>query len=114
MKTINVIQGEIKQFEGWHNNPLHSDTPEYRKAGRRVILLRQYVSYLQAGAQEKFLKKDLKVLETRLDIITKGFRKWLSCNKEHDQLKNPQSKYNSVMGTRKIKRQIEALKYLLN
>lgn len=114
MKTINEIQAEIKQFEGWHNNPLYSDTPEYKKASKRVVVLRQYVSYLQAGAREKFLKKDLKALETRLDIIDKGFGNWLSCNKEHDQLKNPKAKYDSEMGTQKVKLQIEALKYLLN
>lgn len=114
MKTINEIKKEIKQFEKWHANPLYSDTPEYKKAGRRVVFLRQYVSYIQAGAQEKYLKKDLEVLNKRLDIIEKGYGKWLSFNKEYDQLKNPETKYNSIMGTRKIKRQIEALEYLLN
>lgn len=113
MKTIKQLQKEIIELERW-NDPKQKDTAVYKKAGKRADVLRQYISYLQAGAQEKPLKKDLEVLRKRLDIIEKGYGKWLSFNKEYDQLKNPETKYNSIMGTRKIKRQIEALEYLLN
>lgn len=114
MKTTAQIESEIQEIKGWHNDPEYYETAEYKKAGRKVTLLQSYIYYLQAGAQEKFLQKDLEVLENRLDIIDKGFGKWLKWNKENDQLKNPQAKYNSEMGTRKVKRQIKALKYLLN
>ena len=113
MKTSPQIKKEIASIKIEFADERFFETAELKRAGKRVTLLRQYLSYLQAGAQEKFLKKDLEVLETRLDLIDKGFGKWLNY-KENDQLKNPQAKYNSEMGTRKIKRQIEALKYLLN
>ncbi len=114
MKTTNEIQSEIDNLQTEFGSSIYLESSERKRAGKQIVVLHQYISYLQAGAQEKFLKKDLEVLETRLDVIDKGFGKWLNCNKEYDQLKNPQAKYNSEMGTRKIKRQIEALKYLLN
>ena len=114
MKTTNEIQTQINSLQAEFGNNMYLGSPERKKAGRQIVVLRQYISYLQAGAQEKFLKRDLEILETTLDLINEGFGKWLSHNKEYDQLKNPQAKYDSEMGTLKVKRQIEALTYLLN
>lgn len=107
MKTIKEMTAEISSMQSKLGNP------ESKSAAKEIYLLRQYISYIQAGAKEKYLKKDLEVLERRLDIIEKGYGKWLSCNMEYNQLENPETKYNSIMETKKVRGQIKAIKYLL-
>ena len=84
------------------------------KDGKLAYQLLKYVYCLQAGAKEKKLKRDLEVLKTRLKIIESGYRKWLDKNPDFGDLKNPEAKYNSEMGKRKVNLQIQALEYLLN
>ncbi len=114
MKTINQIQSEIDRIkEEYSDSRFHKDF-ELKRAGKRIVLLQKYVYYLQAGAKEVNLKKDLGVLNKRLQIIENGYDDWLRYNPEMEQLKSPFNKYNSEMDKRKVKRQIEALEYLLD
>ena len=76
--------------------------------------MQKYIYYLQAGAQEKYLIKDLKVLKKRLVIIELGYMKWLKYNPDFAHLKNPETKYKTIMEKRKVIRQIEALEYLID
>jgi len=74
--------------------------------------LRQCRYYLETKPREEYLKLALEDLEWRLKSIDGGFKEWYSI-RTHIDPKKAKLAYNTECGVKKLKKQVETLKYLL-
>lgn len=119
MKTLYDIKlerenlySEIKQLE------LTDEPKNLTKAKRsrvKLIQLKEYQMYLETNPSEEYLKKEVKRIENLLSAIDKLY----ILPKDHEKLtKGILSKlrkpFDDTHGVPKLKKQLAALKYLLN
>lgn len=113
MKTANEIKAHIEQIVK-EMGPFTLEDKVYKKASKEVAKLRSYLYYLETSPTEGICEKHLENLKTKLRIIESRFSQWLASAPKAKELKNPKQSYYSEFEVKKIKNQIEALKYILS
>ena len=113
MKTLEKVQSEISALQKEADTP-NLPKKDYKKIEKKVKLLYQCQLYLETNPTAEFLEKQKEDLKKKLKAIDAGFLQWSSNNpQEANSVKNPKSKYNSIMGTKNFKAQLLTLQYLI-
>lgn len=114
MKTLDYIKGEIAAIDKQTANEELSKR-EAKQLEKRRKLHYDCQLYLETHPTEEFLLKQKKDCKKKIDFINGNFSTWLNNNaKEAEAVKNPKSKYHTVMGLKTIKSQLATLNYLLS
>lgn len=112
MKTVDEIKHERSELIKHARN---MGTRERKRAGKRLIFLKDIMDYLESRPNEEFIKNQIDKLSKRKKNIDEGFPKWSG----HDEYKGKTTTslraiYRTETGWKTIKAQIETLNYILS
>lgn len=112
MKTLEYVQQELQDAIKLGETKLSKK--EAKVCEKRIKHLYSCQLYLETNPTEEFVQKQFEDVKRKIKIINSGFWQWLQNNqKEADGGANPKSKYNSMMGLKNYKAQLNTLDYLL-
>lgn len=112
MKTLEYVQQELQDAIKLGETGLSKK--EAKVCEKRIKHLYSCRLYLETNPTQEFVQKQFEDVKRKIKIINSGFHKWLQNNqKEADGVANPKSKYNTLMGLKNLKAQLNTLDYLL-
>lgn len=118
MVTIKQIQSDIDNQVNKIKNEIPADkTGLINRAKKRIEFLRECMLYIEKEPSEEYLKAEQEKLNRRLRLINEGFTGYQKHNYvELSSLdhKQQQAIYHKVMQTKKHKRHLETIIYLLH
>lgn len=120
MKTIIDCQNEISEITSdlLENRKLPIDqqysSTKDNKLNNRILFLRTIVKYLEFDPKEDFCNKERDRLYNAIAVLDKGFAEWLKTLKVNITKTQAVSKFNTEMGITNMKKQIQALNYILS
>jgi len=112
MKTLESIKNELAMLRKEAEGQLSKR--ESKALEKRIKGLYACQLYLETMPTQEFIEKQKTDVSKKIKSISAGFDKWLSSNpSESDNIKNPKSKYNTLMGLKNMKAQLVTINFLL-
>lgn len=112
MKTLESIKAELGVARKLAEKQLSKS--EEKRLDKELKMLYQCQLYLETEPTKTFLEKQKTEVTRKIKIVNEGFDVWMRNNqKECDGVKNPKSKYYSLMGMKTLKLQLNTLNFLL-
>jgi hypothetical protein len=86
-----------------------------KKHQKEIDQLKYYKYYLETNPTEIFLKEELHKLESRISSLKANYKTWaMTAPKDKDPMKDWPGIFNKEVGITKMKKQVTAIKFLLD
>lgn len=121
MKTIEYFKERREEIyqEGNALRSAKHKKSEYQKVKKKMQDNDMYLKYIESSPSEEYLKKELKRLENRLSLISAKSPRKEEFLDESGEVKlllyrQRRDEYNKTMGVSEVRKQISAIRYILN
>ena len=111
MKSLTELKTEINEILTLQMEKMKKR--DYKKAVRRLEFLKVCLRYIESGATEEFVNKEIERLTNRINAFRENYDTWLKFT-DTDSIKgNKMTFYDREMGITKLRKQISSLRFIL-
>lgn len=111
MKSLKELKIEIDEILTLQMKKM--EEKDYKKAVRRLEFLKVCLRYIESGATEEFVNKEIERLTNRIGAFRDNYDTWLGFT-DTDSIKgNKLTFYEKEMGVPKLRKQISSLRFIL-
>lgn len=114
--SVEMYKGEAGKFAALQDaSGLKKAKKLVKKHQKEIDQLKYYKYYLETVPNEVFLKETLHKLETRIASLKSKYHTWCqSAPKDKDPVKDWPGMFDKEVGITKMKKQVKAIKFLLD
>lgn len=114
MKTIEGIKSEISEVISSSKN-VEEGGKEYKRLQKKVKRLNECLMCLEKLKTPERVTAELSMIESKIKLIDGGFTSWLRSTPPSDYSdSNARAHFEKEFSFRKMRRQVEILKYILS
>lgn len=112
MKKLKTITSELKELIKEASE--EDDQKVVKKLKKRISFLRMCAMYIESKPTNEFVEGEILRINNRIELISDGFEYWASLPRE-ESLSGSKllTFYYKEMGVPKLRRQLQALRFLL-
>ena len=112
MKKLKTITDELKELI--REASAEKDPKVKKKLKLRIPFLRMCVMYVESNPSDDFINSEIERINNRIEKISDGFEYWKTLPREKEVGdKKLLTFYYKEMGVPKLRRQLQALRFLL-